>query len=153
MSIKIHPKKSGGYDNYSIRSATLIENYTPGPQRLNLLMDPDRALGKYDPGTYGSDEMIVDGPGSLYRSMPDASKYSYERIFEAPRGNPFRNFAVDDRQIAAYQVEQLNNNPLSQYTLNPDGSIPGFDCLEEPDNFSDMISKREDEFKKFLENS
>jgi hypothetical protein len=151
MSVKTFPKKSGGYDNYSIRSATLVENYFPGPGRSNLIMDPDRALGKYDSGTYGSDEMIMDGPGSLYRSMPDATKYSYERIFEAPRGNPFRNFAVDDRQVAAYQVEQLNNNPLSQYTLNPDGSIPGFLADVQPDNFSNMTTKREDQYKSFFE--
>lgn len=151
MSVKQKKVKSGGYDNYSIRSATLVEGYVPGPQRTNLLMDPNRALGKYDPGTFGSDEMIMNGPGSLLQSIPDASKYNYQRIFAEPRGNPYRNFGIDDRQTAAYQVEQLHNNPLSQYTINPDGSIPGFECMEKPDNFSTMVNKRKEDYKDFFE--
>lgn len=144
-------KMSGGYNNYSVRSATLVQNYMPGPQRTNILMDPDRALGKYDPGTFGSDEMIMNGPGSLLQALPDASKYNYQRIFANPRANPYRNFGIDDRQTASYQVEQLHNNPLSNYTVNPDGSIPGFECIAEPDNFSTMENKRKDDYKNFFE--
>jgi hypothetical protein len=144
-------KMTGGYDNYSIRSATLVENYMPGPQRTNLLMDPDRALGKYDPGTFGADEFIMNGPGTISQALPDASKYNYQRIFANPRMNPYRNFSIDDRQTASYQVEQLHNNPLSQYTINPDGSIPGFECMEEPDNFSTMVNKRKEDYKNFFE--
>lgn len=153
MSVEIRPKnnKSGGYDNYSIRSATLVEGYMPGPQRANIIMDPDRALGKYDPGTFGSDEMIMNGPGSLLQSIPDASKYNYQRIFAKPRSNPFRNFGIDDRQTASYQVEQLHNNPLSQYTIDPNGSIPMFEAMTKPDNYSNMVNKREEEYKDFFE--
>jgi hypothetical protein len=144
-------KMSGGYNNYSIRSATLVTDYIPGPQRTNIIMDPDRALGKYDPGTFGSDEMIMNGPGSILQALPDASKYNNNRIFANPRTNPYRNFGIDDRQVASYQVEQLHNNPLSQYTVNPDGSIPGFECMTEPDNFSSMENKRKDDYKDFFE--
>jgi hypothetical protein len=141
----------GGYNNYSLRSATLVEGYTPGPSRQNFILDPDLAFGKFTAKPIGLDQWI-SGPGTLTQAIPDASKYQYERIFAVPWGNPYRNFGVDDRQIASYQVEQLHNNPLSQYTTNPNGIIPGFDCLEEPDNFSNMTNKRESEFKKFFEN-
>jgi len=143
--------KIGGFDNYSIRSATLVEGWFPGAGRMNLLQDPDLALGQVDFGTFWADDMIMDGPGTILQALPDASKFQYERIFAVPHGNPYRDFGVDDRQIAGYQVEQLNNNPLSQYTTNPNGLIPGFDCLEEPDNYSNMVNKREDEFKKYFE--
>ena len=141
--------RTGGYDNYSIRAATLVEGYFPGPQRINLIQDPDLAIGKFDPGTFWADDMIMNGPGSLLQALPDASKYSYDRIFAVPTGNPYRDFGVDDRQIASYQVEQLHNNPLSQYTTNPNSAIPSFFAMEEPDNYSNMINKRESEFKEY----
>jgi len=143
--------RTGGWDNYSIRSATLIENYVPGPMRQNILQDPDLALGKYDPGTFWSDDLIQNGPGSLLQALPDASKYSFDRIFAKPTGNPYRDFGVDDRQIASYQVEQLHNNPLSQYSTRPNDPIPSFFNDSEPDNYSNMINKRESEFKKYAD--
>ncbi len=139
-------KSGGGYTNYSLRSATLVENYVPGPMRTNLLMDPEKALGLYDPGTFGSDQWL-NGPGTLTQALPDLSKYQTNRVFANPRANPYRNFAVDDRQLATYQVEQLQNNPLSQYTNNPGGAIPSFECMQQPDNYSRMINKRESELK------
>jgi hypothetical protein len=148
--IKNKSNVGGGYNNYSIRSATLVEGYFPGAMRMNLLLDPNLAIGQYDPGTFGSDQWL-NGPGTLMQALPDASKYHSNRIFAQPRGNPYRNFGVDDRQLASYQVEQLHNNPLSQYTNNPNGHIPGFDCLSEPDDFSTMKNKRESEFKNFFE--
>lgn len=140
----------GGYSNYSLRSATEVLNYFPGPMRTNLLLDPDLAIGKYDAGTFGNDQWL-NGPGSITQALPDASKYQTNRVFAVPRGNPYRNFGVDDRNIASYQVEQLHNNPLSQYTTNPNGAIPGFECMEEPDDFSTMTNKREHEYKNFFE--
>lgn len=141
----------GGYSNYSLRSATEVLNYFPGPMRQNLIMDPDLAIGQFDRGKTIMTDQVYNGPGTLLQAIPDASKYQYQRIFAVPNGNPYRNFGVDDRQIAAYQVEQLHNNPLSQYTTNPDGAIPGFECLDEPDNFSTMVNKRESEYKHFFE--
>jgi hypothetical protein len=152
MSSTNMPKNvSGGYNNYSLRSATLVEGWMPGPMRQNFLLDPDRALGKFDPGTFGNDQSY-NGPGTMLQAIPDVSKYQTNRVFAIPTGNAYRNFGVDDRQIASYQVEQLNNNPLSQYTTNPNGIIPGFECLEEPDDYSSMTNKREDDYKKFFEN-
>jgi hypothetical protein len=92
----------------------------------------------------------MNGPGTIAQAIPDASKYQYDRIFAVPTGNPYRDFGVDDRQIAFYQVEQLHKNPLSQYTTNPKGVIPSFDCMEEPDNFSTMVNKRESEFESYF---
>ena len=143
--------KTGGYDNYSLRGATLVEGYFPGPGRMNLIQDPNLAIGLFDPGTFGGDDLIMNGPGTILQALPDASRFQYDRIFAIPQGNPYRNFGVDDRQIASYQVEQLQNNPLSQYTINPNGPIPGFECMEEPDNFSTMINKREAEYKQYFE--
>ena len=151
MSQKNKINLGGGYDNYSLRDAVNVINYFPGPMRQNLLMDPDLALGKWDRGKTIMTDQVYNGPGTLLQALPDASKYQTNRIFAVPHGNPYRNFGVDDRQIAAYQVEQLHNNPLSQYTTNPNGVIPGFDCLEEPDNFSTMVNKRESEFKNMFE--
>jgi hypothetical protein len=150
MSMKAKTKvRTGGYSNYSIRSATMIENYVPGPMRQNFLLDPDLALGKYDPGTFWADDLIQNGPGSLQQALPDASRFQYDRIFAVPRGNPYKNIGVDDRQIASYQVEQLHTNPLSQYTTEPDKPIPSFFTMSEPDNFSTMVNKRESEFKEY----
>jgi hypothetical protein len=117
-------------------------------------MDPDLAIGKFDRGKTILTDQMLNGPGTLLQAIPNIPNhnYQYQRIFAVPWGNPYRNFAVDDRQIAAYQVEQLHNNPLSQYTTNPDGIIPSFECLEEPDNFSTMVNKREGEYKNYFEN-
>ncbi len=150
-SVGMPKNVGGGYNNYSLRAATEVLNYFPGPMRQNLIMDPDLALGKFDRGKTIMTDQVYNGPGTLSQAIPDASKFQYERVFAVPTGNPYRNFGVDDRQLAAYQVEQLHNNPLSQYTTNPNGTIPGFDCLEEPDNFSTMINKRESEYKDFFE--
>lgn len=150
MSQRNKTTLAGGYTNYSLRSATEVVGWMPGPMRTNILMDPDLSLGKYTNKTLMGDQ-VVNGPGTISQALPNASKYQYQRIFAVPRGNPFRNFGVDDRQIASYQVEQLHNNPLSQYTTNPNGVIPGFECLEEPDNFSNMVNKRESEYKDFFE--
>ncbi len=150
MSQKNKVNTGGGYNNYSLRSATEVLNYFPGAMRQNFLLDPDLAIGKFDPGTFGNDQFL-NGPGTLLQALPDPSKYQTNRVFAVPRGNPYRNFGVDDRQIASYQVEQLNKNPLSQYTTNPNGAIPGFDCMEEPDSYSTMTNKRESEYKHFFE--
>lgn len=143
-------KKGGGYTNYSLRSVTNVVNYFPGPSRYNLLLDPDLAMGIYSAGTFGNDEQL-HGPGTLEQAVPNEAKFQTDRVFAIPDGNPYRNIGVDDRQIAFYQVEQLQNNPLSQYTTNPDGAIPGFECLSEPDNFSTMVNEREDGYKNFFE--
>ncbi len=143
-------KKGGGYDNYSIRAATLVEGYFPGPGRSNLLMDPDKALGKYDPGTFAVDELMTNGPGTIEQALPDASRFQNKRIFEAPTGNPYREFAVDNRQIASYQVEQLKINPLSAYSNNYDGEIPQFECYNKPTDYSNMVYS--DDHRDFFEN-
>jgi hypothetical protein len=150
MSQRNKTTVAGGYNNYSLRSATEVIGWMPGPMRQNLLMDPDLSLGKFTTKSLSADPWY-NGPGSLAQALPDVSKYQYDRVFAVPWGNPYRNFGVDDRQIAAYQVEQLHNNPLSQYTTNPNGVIPGFECMEEPDNFSTMVNKRESEYKNFFE--
>jgi len=142
----------GGADTYTLRSNTLVENYMPGPMRQNLLMDPDRAFGKVVTKTYG-DDYIYNGPGTIAQAIPNIPNhnYQYAQIFSTPTGNPYRNFGIDDRQIAAYQVVQLHNNPLSQYSTNPSGPVPSFECMAEPDNFSTMVNKFEKDYYKYFE--
>lgn len=146
------PKNTGGYTNYSLRSATEVVGWVPGAGRQNLLMDPDRALGKFVTKTYG-DDYTQNGPGTISQAIPNIPNHNsqYSRIFAIPTGNPYRNFGVDDRQIASYQVEQLHSNPLSQYSTNPSGPIPSFECMAKPDNYSTMVNKYEKDYKKFFE--
>lgn len=145
------PKLAGGYDNYSLKSVTNVVDYFPGPGRQNLILDPDLAIGKFDRGKVIMKEQMMNGPGCLSQALPDPSRFQYQQIFAVPRGAPFKSMAVDDRQLAAYQVEQLHNNPLSIYTTSPNAPTPGFDCMEEPDNFSNMVSKRESDYKGYFE--
>lgn len=144
-------KASGGYTNYAIRGATLVQDYFPGPMRQNLLLDPDLSIGKFDRGKTIMKNQMYNGPGTLLQSRPDPSRFQSNWIFAEPSSNPFRFFGQDDRQIAEYQVEQLQNNPLSQYTNNPNGVIPGFECMTEPDNFSTGINKRESDYKTYFD--
>lgn len=147
MSLK---NKSGGYDNYSIRSATLIEGYVPGPMRTNILLDADKVIGRYDPGTFANDSLL-NGPGTLVQSLPDASSYQFDNILATPRGNAYRNFTVDDRQIASYLIDNLHKNPLSQYSTEPNSQIPKFECSSNPSNFSSMSTKRSDDYKSYFD--
>jgi hypothetical protein len=142
--------KVGGFDDYSLRSSTLVEGYIPGAMRQNIRQDAELIMGKIDFGTFGSDENY-NGPGTISQAIPNLARFQNAQIFEVPRPNPNKLLEIDDRQIASYQVDQLKNNPLSIFTNNPNGSIPGFDCLEEPDNFSNMTNKREADFKSFFE--
>jgi hypothetical protein len=143
--------KIGGADTYTLRSSTLIENYFPGPTGTNIRQDPELLIGKVDFGTFGNDSNL-NGPGTIWQAIPDVSRFQNNQIFAVPRANPNKLFAEDTRQLATYQVEQLRNNPLSIFTVNPEGNIPGFDCDPEPDNFSTMKNKREADFKSFFEN-
>ena len=143
--------KVGGMDTYSLRGATLVEGYFPGAMRQNFRQDPLSMIGKVDFGTFGSDQNY-NGPGTLVQSIPDGSRFQYKEILMAPRPTINKEVSIDDRQLASYQVEQLHTNPLSQYTTNPNGAIPGFDCNSEPNNFSTMVNRRTDDYKVYFEN-
>jgi hypothetical protein len=132
--------KSGGADTYALRGATLVENWVSPAGRQNLLGEAESRMGKIDFGTFGSDQNY-DGPGTLRQALPDGAKYQNNYIIGTQRPSPNRLMAVDDRQIAGYQVNQLQQNPLSIYTTNPDAAIPGFDCHVEPDDYSTMKQK------------
>lgn len=136
-------KKSGvrtsGADTYALRGATMVENWTPIPGRQNLLADAQARMGKIDFGTFGSDQNY-DGPGTLRQALPDASGYQNNYIIGRVKYQPNKIMAVDDRQIAGYQVQQLKDNPLSIYTTNRDARIPGFECDVTPDNYSTIVT-------------
>jgi len=140
--------KSGGFDRFSLKGSVLVEGYIPCAGRQNLLMDPDKSLGKFTPNI---SDQYFNGPGTLVQALPTSASKSYDRIFAVPSGNPFKSFSVDDRQITGYQVEQLKNNPLSQYRSSDSGVVPKFNCFSEPDNFSNMVSKRNGELDEIFE--
>lgn len=136
--------RTGGADTYALRGSTLVENYTSGPSRQNLLSDAQARMGKINYGQFGSDQNY-NGPGTLNQALPDAGKYQYQYILGKQKISPNRVQAVDDRQIAGYLVEQLQANPLSIFTNKPDNPIPGFNCDVQPENYSTMITTEETE--------
>jgi hypothetical protein len=141
--------KIGGVDTFSLRGTTLVEGYFPGPMRQNFRQDPIYMIGQVDFGTFGNDQNY-NGPGTLMQALPDASRYQYRQIFAKPRPTINKEVGIDDRQIASYQVEQLNNNPLSQYTTNPNAPIPGFFYDSQPETFQTMTNERSNQTEKWF---
>ena len=131
----------GGADTTTIRGSTLVTNWMSPAGRQNIRQDAEYLMGKIDFGTFGNDENY-DGPGTLRQALPDGSRFQYKVFMATPEANTNRMFGIDSRQIAGYQVSQLQNNPLSIYTTNPEAAIPGFECDIEPDDFSTMVSTR-----------
>lgn len=127
--------KSGGADTYSLRGATLVQNWMAPSGRQNLLGEAESRMGRFDAGTFGSDQNY-DGPGTLERALPDASRSQYQYILGKQRISPNKLVGVDDRQLASYQIQKLKKNPLSVYRENDGGKIPGFGCDVKPDDFS-----------------
>lgn len=152
MNNDLDTSSLGGFDNYSLRTATDVINYFPGAMRQNFILDPDLSIGKFDRGRKIGGDQWYNGPGTLVQALPDPSKQQNNFIFAVPRGNPHRDFGIDDRQTAEYLIEQLSINPLSQYTLNPNGKIPGFECDSEPDSYSSMMTQRKEDYKNYFEN-
>ena len=139
--------RTGGADTYTIKGSTLVKNYFAGPGRQNLLSDAENRMGKIDFGTFGADEKY-NGPGTIAQALPDGSKYQYDYIIGKQKPSPNKLVAVDDRQLAGYQIGALQNNPLSIYSRNPDGEIPGFECDVEPDTYSTVLDEEEkDEYE------
>jgi hypothetical protein len=128
-------KAMGGAKTVTIRGSTLVNNWMAPSGRQNLRQDAEFLMGKFNPGTFGDDENY-DGPGTLRQALPDGSRYQYKNILATPRGNPNRDFGVDSRNVAVYQVEQLTKNPLSIYTKEPNAPIPSFECYVQPQDFS-----------------
>ena len=137
----------GGANTVTIRGSTLVQNWISPAGRQNLRQDPEYIQGKIDFGTFGCDENY-NGPGTIRQALPDGSRFQYKNYMATPRPNVNRMMAVDDRQTAGYQVNQLQVNPLSIYTVKPDGPIPGFDCDVEPENFSTMVYKPNSQLSK-----
>ena len=138
--------KSGGADTYAIRGATLVENWVSPAGRQNLLGEAEARMGKIDFGTFGSDQNF-DGPGTIRQAIPDAGKYQNNYFIGGQTPSPNKLMAVDDRQIAGYQVEQLQQNPLSVFTINPNAQIPGFEEYTQPQSFSTMVQKPRSEIR------
>ena len=134
---QVKSTKIGGADTSTIRGSTLVTNWLSPAGRQNIRQDAKYLMGEIDFGTFGDDQNY-DGPGTIRQALPDGSRYQYEVYMATPRANINRMFGVDSRQIAGYQVNQLQNNPLSIYTKSPDAPIPGFECNIEPDNFGTM---------------
>lgn len=151
MSVAKKTIKVGGADTYTIRDATLVTNYYPGPMRENLRQDATLLMGAIDFGTFGNDEYL-QGPGTYTHAIPSLAKYqSTQQIFAVPSAPPNKMVAIDSRQLAGYQVQQLKNNPLSIYSNNLNGVIPGFECSDEPDDYSNMLNKRGQDLTKFFD--
>jgi hypothetical protein len=131
----------GGADTTTIRGSTLVTNWLSPAGRQNIRQDAEYLMGKIDFGTFGNDENY-DGPGTLRQALPDGSRFQYKVFMATPEANTNRMFGIDSRQIAGYQVSQLQNNPLSIYTTNPQAAIPGFECDIEPDDFSSVIQSK-----------
>jgi hypothetical protein len=144
--------RTGGANTYTIKGATLVEGYFPGAMRQNFRQNPDKILGKVNFGTFGNDQNY-NGPGTIDQALPDGSKYQFNQILQVPSSRPNKLMAVDDRQLASYQVGQLHNNPLSMFTTNPDGPIPGLECQQNPDNYSTMVNRRGSEFNEYFNDS
>jgi hypothetical protein len=138
--------KSGGADTYALRGATLVENWVSPAGRQNLLGEAEARMGKIDFGTFGSDQNY-DGPGTIRQAIPDGAKYQNNYIIGTQRPSPNRLMAVDDRQTAGYLVSQLQQNPLSIYTVNPKADIPAFECDVHPNDFSTMNQRNEQDLK------
>ncbi len=151
MSVAKKTIKVGGADTYTIRDATLVTNYYPGPMRENLRQDATLLMGAIDFGTFGNDEYL-QGPGTYAQAIPNLAKYQpTEQIFAVPSAPPNKMVAIDSRQLAGYQVQQLKNNPLSIYSNNLNGPILGFECSDEPDDYSNMLNKRGQDLEKFFD--
>lgn len=149
--VSMKPKRIGGADTYTIKSSTLVEGYFPGAGRQNFLQDPTYRLGKVDFSGFACDQNY-NGPGTLVQSLPDASRLQYRQIFAKPQPTINKEVAIDNRQLASYQVEQLHANPLSQYTTDPDAPIPTFFVDSNPKSYSSMIATSERELKEWLAN-
>ena len=134
--------RTGGADLYTNRSTTLVTNYFPGPDRKNILADPNQKLGRVQYGLKGSDSYL-QGPGTLYQSIPDGSRFQNNRIFAVPQFPPNKLFSVDNRQLDPAQVKNLEENPLSIYTRKPNDPIPSFEQFNEPDDYSELINDKE----------
>jgi hypothetical protein len=133
-------KTTGGADTYSLRGETLVKNWVAPAGRQNLLSEAEDRMGKIDFGTFGSDQN-VNGPGTIDQALPDGGRFQNNYFIGDLRISPNKLVGVDDRQIAGYQVEQLQQNPLSIFTRNPDSDIPGFGTNSQPDNYSTMKQK------------
>lgn len=129
-----------GADIYTIRSGTLVQNWILPPGRQNILGEAEARMGKIDFGTFGNDQNY-NGPGTIQQALPSADKYQNNFVIGFQRPNPNKLVSVDDRQLAGYQVNQLQKNPLSIFTTDPKGEIPGFECYVDPQNYSTMVNK------------
>ncbi len=129
-------RMSGGAKKYSIKSSTLVQDWVPGAGRSNILLDPDASIGRIN--FKGQNDYTENGPGTFAQSIPDASRSQYQQIIAAPTSSANKTIALDDRQIANYQVMQLKNNPLSIYTTNPNGEIPNLYAFNSPTTYSSL---------------
>ncbi len=145
---KTKAPKTGGAKAYSIRGATLITDYFPTPGRTNIIQDPDQAYGQIH---FKKNDLTQNGPGTYLQSIPNATYQQNFQILATPRPDSNRLFAMDDRQIASYQVEQLKNNPLSIHTNNAGGIIPPLFAYNEPDTYTSMNPASPEEYNKLLE--
>lgn len=144
-------KQMGGARTFTIRGSTLIQDYVPTPGRSNIVLDAQDRMGKINMGTFGMDDLIQNGPGSLLQALPSAAYQQNNYIMAVPNPSPNKLIGIDDRQLATYQVNTLQSNPLSIFTTNPDADVPSFFKDNEPDDFSDLIVERDESIKEILD--
>ena len=135
-------KSAGGADTYSLRGATLVENWTAPAGRQNLRQGAEYIMGKID--FKGKTDTNFDGPGTIRQSVPDGSRFQYKNFMATPFSPPNKLVSIDNRHIAGYQVNQLQNNPLSIYTVNPNAEIPAFFSYVQPQDFSTIVNEPAD---------
>jgi hypothetical protein len=130
--------KIGGAKTYSIKSSTLVQDYFPGAGRQNILQDPDELLGKIK---FNKSDRNYTGPGTISQAIPSATYQQNNRYMATPKPAANKLFGINDRSLASYQVEHLRDNPLSMYTVNPNGEIPKFFQDNKPDDYSSLIQE------------
>jgi hypothetical protein len=108
---------TSGVTNWGQKGITLVENYVPGSGgSMNIQLDADEKAGvallKAD-----WDYINVNGAGTYLQAVPNAEKF--QQVSTALVGevlyNPNLAVSVDNRQIASYQITNLQTNDFSIY--------------------------------------
>lgn len=167
----IYDEKTGNYYNpgtsgvtkWSSKSSTLVEDYFPSANgSVNYQQDAINKIGTaiLRPD---NDSIAVDGPGTLNRTAPDATRFTRmdKAFIGEQRINPNKIFGEDTRQIADYQITALKDNGLSIYrnidktNKEKNNSIPTFFIDENKQNYSDFKTEtiKVKDNKKLIERS
>ena len=108
---------NSGVTNWGQKGITLVEDYFPGSNgNTNVQLDPDEKMGvtlmKPD-----YDYISLNGSGSYMQATPNAQ--NFQQVDKSLIGdvlfNPNKSVSVDNRQVASYQITNLQTNDFSIY--------------------------------------